>query len=336
MRVLSLALSTVCLSLLLTSARAEDPRSRVYRESFKVKPGGNLMVDTDRGSISVEGRDVQEVQVEVRVKATRGSEARAAELLERHEVRLVQEGDTIRVEAELRGEKNWNWRGPNLEVSVQATVPREFNLEGTTAGGSVAAANLKGSVSVRTAGGSVRLENLTGAIQGRTAGGSIEGVRLDGEVKVNTAGGKITLEGVTGKQLHASTSGGGIRVAGVTVPAELKTSGGGIDVETSGAGLLASTSGGSVSAVFTGAPSAESVLKTSGGGVTAVLPADSRFDLDASTSAGSVRSEFPVSVTTSGGERSSLKGPVNGGGPILKLRSSAGSIHLKKGDGPKT
>ena len=59
------------------------------------------------------------------------------------------------------------------------------------------------------------------------------------------------------------------------------------------------------------------------------LPPSAAFQLDADTSAGSVRSDFPV-LTTRSGERSELKCPVNGGGPVLKLRTSAGSIRVKK------
>lgn len=330
MRLPTLALAVAAL-VVAGTVHAADARSRVHRESFKAAPGGRLVIESDRGSIQVEGRDTGEVQVEVTARVTRGSDSKAAELLERHEVRLVQEGDTIRVEARVRDEKSWNWRGPNLEVSIVATVPREFNLEGRTAGGSVHVANLKGSTAARTAGGSVRLENLEGAIQGRTSGGSVKGLHLKGEVELGTAGGGITVEGVSGKSLKAATAGGSIRVAGLTVPGELKTSGGSIEVESAGDALSASTSGGSISAAFTGVPTAEVVLKTSAGGVTVVLPPDSKFSLDASTSAGSVRSDFPVTVTgTSDRDRSSLKGPVNGGGPVMKLRTSAGSISVRK------
>jgi hypothetical protein len=63
--------------------------------------------------------------------------------------------------------------------------------------------------------------------------------------------------------------------------------------------------------------------------VTVVVPGDAAFDLDASTSAGRVSSDVPVTVVGKVA-RDRLKGTVNGGGKSLVLRSSAGSIHLKK------
>jgi DUF4097 and DUF4098 domain-containing protein YvlB len=70
-------------------------------------------------------------------------------------------------------------------------------------------------------------------------------------------------------------------------------------------------------------------LSTSGGGVTVVVSEHAAFSLDAATSAGRVTSDLPVTVIGKV-ERDRLKGTVNGGGKSVVLRSSAGSIRLKK------
>jgi hypothetical protein len=56
---------------------------------------------------------------------------------------------------------------------------------------------------------------------------------------------------------------------------------------------------------------------------------DIGVDVNARTSGGSVHTEFPVTVQ---GEikRSRLDAKLNGGGPELYLRTSGGSIYLKK------
>ena len=61
------------------------------------------------------------------------------------------------------------------------------------------------------------------------------------------------------------------------------------------------------------------------------MAGDAAFNLDAETSAGNVRSELPVVAV--GKEHDRLKGPVNGGGKTVWLRSSAGSIHVRRVDG---
>ena len=70
-------------------------------------------------------------------------------------------------------------------------------------------------------------------------------------------------------------------------------------------------------------------LETSGGGVTVRVAENSAFDLDAATSGGGVSSDLPVTVVGKIAH-DHLKGPVNGGGKPVVLRTSGGSIHVKK------
>jgi hypothetical protein len=90
-----------------------------------------------------------------------------------------------------------------------------------------------------------------------------------------------------------------------------------------------STSGGSISAVLPSPLPDEVKLSTSGGGVTVRVSEDAAFNLDAATSAGGVSSELPVTVVGKIA-RDRMKGAVNGGGKSVVLRTSAGSIHVKK------
>lgn len=102
--------------------------------------------------------------------------------------------------------------------------------------------------------------------------------------------------------LRAHTSGGGVRVDGVTSPCDVKTSGGGITAERVAGPLAAKTSGGGITArQCTGALE----LKTSGGGITVE---DATSPVEAHTSGGSVR--------------------VTGTPPRIDLKTSGGSIHF--------
>jgi DUF4097 and DUF4098 domain-containing protein YvlB len=113
-------------------------------------------------------------------------------------------------------------------------------------------------------------------------------------------------------------------------PAHVGSSGGGINIENVTGKIDASTTGGSVAAKFSSPLSEEVKLGTSGGGVTLRVPESSAFDLDASTSGGSVNCELPVAVTGKVAHNH-MKGPVNVGGKPVVLRTSGGSIHVKKG-----
>ena len=70
-------------------------------------------------------------------------------------------------------------------------------------------------------------------------------------------------------------------------------------------------------------------LRTSGPGkIEVVLSSSTAVNIDAGTS-GSISSDIPIQVQGLLTE-DKLKGTLNGGGPLLKLRTSLGEIRLKK------
>ncbi len=71
------------------------------------------------------------------------------------------------------------------------------------------------------------------------------------------------------------------------------------------------------------------MLKTSAGSITLRLTEDTRVDIDAKASGGRVRTDLDIERE---GEESKtkLKGELNGGGPLVTLRTSAGSIKILK------
>ena len=61
------------------------------------------------------------------------------------------------------------------------------------------------------------------------------------------------------------------------------------------------------------------------------LPRSVAVDLDAESSGGKVVSAIPVTTTVSGEQKpGNLRGKINGGGPMLSLRASAGDIRLNE------
>ena len=262
-------------------------------KSFKAQPGGQLVVDVDFGSIEVTPSDGSEITVDVVRKIHRGDKEAEQAFLKDRPITISQDGNTLTVRSRAET-KNWSWRGSQrTEGKYTLKVPAQFNTD------------------VRTSGGSITLNGLTGEAKAKTSGGSIKAAELRGS-------------------LNAHTSGGSIRANNVEGPIAVKTSGGSIDIANAKGKVEASTSGGSVSASFESPISDEVQLKTSGGGVTLKVPETSAFDLDASTSGGSVSSDLAVKTDGGKPKRTSLRGPVNGGGKPVVLRTSGGSVKVKK------
>ena len=145
-------------------------------------------------------------------------------------------------------------------------------------------------------------------------------------VDLETSGGSIALSSLTGK-VDAYTSGGSIKLGHIDGDVKVKTSGGSIRVDQVKGSINAHTSGGSIKVEMAQQPTKDSRLTTSGGSVTAYLLPSIEVDLTASTSGGRVRSEFDVNGSV---KKTKIDGKINGGGPSLVLKTSGGSVSIKK------
>jgi hypothetical protein len=311
-------------SCLLASAETKEQ----INKKFTVQPGGKLVVDIDFGSIDVSTNSSSEVIVDVLRTVSRSTKSAEETFLHDHPITFSQEGDTVTISARGKNKSNW-WRGSQrTEAKYTITVPAAFNAQLKTSGGHVAVSDLVGEVKAATSGGEFNFARLRGTLNGDTSGGKIRMSDCEGPQKVHTSGGSIETTGGSGS-LDGETSGGSVTVKDFRGPVHVESSGGRIAIENVTGKLNGSTSGGSISAKFSAPLSEEVKLDTSGGGVTLQVPESSAFELDASTSGGSVSSDLPVSIVGKAAH-SHLKGPVNGGGKLVILHTSGGSIHVKK------
>jgi Putative adhesin len=292
-----------------------------------VQPGGTLTVDVDFGSIDVTTADGNDVVVDAWRKVTRGKKADEESYLRDNPINVVQEGANVTVRSKSKQRFSWGMRNRN-EGKYTICVPAHYSAKLGTAGGGISVTGLSGEVTANTSGGGLKFAHLTGPLKGATSGGGIHVDQCEGALRINTSGGPIEVAG-GGGSLDGETSGGGVSVKDFRGPARVGTSGGGIRVERVSGEISGSTSGGAIHAELVSRVEAPVKLETSGGGVTVLVSGDAGFELDAETSGGSVSSDLPVTVTGKL-DHHRLKGPVNGGGKSVFLRSSGGSIHIKK------
>ena len=298
--------------LLALSANATTVATR----TFGVAVGGSLVVDTDIGSIQVSTTASTSVEVVVE-----GSGRRLEEL----EVEMSENEGTVTVVGDFPGKQVW---GRKPRVRFEISIPREFDIDLRTAGGSIRVGDLVGEARVKTSGGSLDLGEIDGPVWGRTSGGSI---RVDGctqAVDVHTSGGSITIGDVVG-DLKAHTSGGSISLGEVGGDIEARTSGGSVRIAAAGGTVNATSSGGSVTAVLTGQPSGDCQLKTSGGAVHVTIAEHLSLDISATCSGGRVNSDLQLTDVEQ--SKRSLRGALNGGGPDLVLHTSGGGVTIEGG-----
>ncbi len=308
---LSSALAAIALVLAATGAAQAD----TAHQSFAVEPGDRLIVDTEWSAIEVHTWDRSEVELVVQ---------RADKL----DLTYDQEAGTttIRGRKKSTGLFDFFGLGQGRAPLFRLTVPHQHDLELSTSGGGIEVADLQGRVSARTSGGNLIFGHIDGPIEGKTSGGFISLKGCSGTATVSTSGGSIRI-GEVGGEVQAKTSGGSIHISRAQGSVQAKTSGGSIKVDEALGPIRARTSGGSIRVQLSQQPHGPCHLKTSGGNVEVSLAADIGLQVDARTSGGRVSSDFPAVGTLN---KNSLKAAINGGGPLMTLRTSGGSIRLHK------
>jgi hypothetical protein len=285
---------------------------RVVERSFQVQPGAHLKVATSGGEIRVSSSSDSVVTVTAKEHIRASSDAEADVILEKLKLSIEQHGNGVEATASYEDGSFMHFGiWPPVQVDFIVTVPASA------------------SVDLKTSGGGIAVGNLDGAVLGRTSGGEITLGKIGGEVDVSTSGGSVEIEEGRGV-VSLSTSGGNISAGRLAGAADLKTSGGDIEIGMAEGTLDAATSGGSVKAAFKGLLKGDCSLSTSGGEVKVVVDPSARFHLDASTSGGDVRADgLTITIAHGGAGKSDLSGDVNGGGAVLRLRSSGGDIRVK-------
>lgn len=308
MKLLTSFLTTGLLAILPLSLHAKIDRS--VEKTFAVQPGGTLSVNTQGGDVRVITGSDSEVRVVARQRFPRAkTDVEADEIMRDLTFELKQDGNNVSVVTKQERRLGFNWSN-RVQIDFTITVPSRYSTD------------------LRTSGGDISVASLDGKVTANTSGGDIELARIDGEINVTTSGGDISLtEGTATARLH--TSGGDIRVGRIAGPADINTSGGDIEINSAGSTIKASTSGGDVRATFDGGIPADTSLSSSGGDIVARLTKPTAFRLDASTSGGDVEADgLTITIERGGVGKSRLVGAVNGGGPLLKLRTSGGDIKI--------
>jgi DUF4097 and DUF4098 domain-containing protein YvlB len=230
-------------------------------------------------------------------------------------------------------------------------------ISASSGGGSVDVKAAGAQVKVETGGGSIQIHSANGPVEATSGGGSITIDSSKLSIVVETGGGSINV-GNDGGDLRASTGGGSINAGDIHGKAELETGGGSISLRSangpvraeSGGGSLelhkmthgvqAETGGGGIVAEFIGYGKnfAASRLETAAGDIRVFLPADLPVTVRAEVDVANghkIHSDFPdLQVVSEGSEwgpkESYCHGSLNGGGPVLSIHTSTGSIDLLK------
>jgi len=208
-----------------------------------------------------------------------------------------------------------------------------------TGGGTIHIGSAKGKVIAESGGGNLDLVSGSQGASLETGGGSIQVQKCTGEVKASTGGGSIDLGEISGGGATMETGGGSLKIASASGPVKAETGGG--TIELYGVPVAhVETGAGAVIAKFISSTGGrgDSVLETGVGDITVYLMPNVNLTIHASIEAAAghrITSDFPeIKVSSEGGQWDpklvTAEGNLNGGGPVLKVRTTMGNIYIRR------
>ncbi len=329
-----------------------------------VQPGTQILIQTQRGDITVEGADEQEVRIVAKKTGMAIDEEAAQKLAREAKVVLVDTpgGLEIRPEAKTRF-------GERVRVSFEVHVPRRVlldlkaedgDLRATNIGGNLSAIARRGTVEVRDVGGDVRAETLKGDVRVAGAKGSVRITGKGGEVEISDVNADASVEGEFYGPIRLRNIAKGTRyVSSRTdltlgpLPGRMEMDRGDLRVDDASGNILLTTrekdidlenvtgrvrienKHGEVAVRLHAAPKEEISITNESGGVELALPSASSFEVDAYSRSGEIENEFDdptMKVSQDNQGNSTLVGKRGGKGPRVALKTTYGQIRIRKSD----
>jgi hypothetical protein len=295
-----------------------------FDRTLSVSGPVDLTVQTGSGAINVRRGESSKVEIHGTIRTDHGRKGGDVEA-RIHEIEsnppIEQSGNTIRV-----GHFDDRDRERHISISYELIMPAESKLRAESGSGEQTVEGINGPLDANSGSGSQRFTNIGGEVRARTGSGEIELHSITGSVHATAGSGTIRAIGIAGG-LTASSGSGNITLEQTAAgDVEVSTGSGEIEIKGAKGAVKATTGSGSIHAQ--GQPTGEWRLRSGSGNVTAELPKGAAFELVARSSSGHIETshELAVEGTLS---RSELRGKANGGGVLVDLNTSSGSINIR-------
>lgn len=295
-----------------------------FDRTLAVTGAVDLDVQTGSGNITVRAGDSSKVEIHAKIHASswhNGNDVEARIKSIEDNPPIEQSGNTIRI-----GHESDHEREHNISISYELIVPAQTKLHSQSGSGDESAEGISGPVDANSGSGSLRLSEIGGETHARTGSGDIELKSIKGSSRAGSGSGSIHAMGIGGA-FNGQTGSGDIRLEqSAPGDVEIGTGSGSVEVKSVKGAVRVSTGSGQIEA--SGDPTGEWKLRTGSGDVTVEFPKQAAFDVVAHTSSGSIDTEHEMAVQGSINSHE-LHGKVNGGGVVVDLSTSSGTIRIR-------
>lgn len=178
----------------------------------------------------------------------------------------------------------------NISIDYDITAPAEVALN------------------LHSGSGDVQVDQLGRYVEAGSGSGNLVIHGVHGAAELSTGSGDIELQETASGDVRAKSGSGNIRIHGLNGGLTARTGSG--DIEADGR--------------LTGAAN----LSSGSGDVRLHLTPDAHFNLEASTGSGDINVRYPNAPQQGEHNHHHLSGPVNGGGPLLEVRTGSGDVSI--------
>jgi len=295
-----------------------------FDRTLAVTGAVDLDVQTGSGNITVRPGDSSKVEIHAKIHASSWHndgdvEARIKSIEDNPPIE--QTGNTIRIGHEMNRE-----REHNISITYEIIVPAQTKLHSQSGSGDESAEGISGPVDATSGSGTLRITDVGGEARAQTGSGDVDLKSIKGASHVRSGSGSIHAISIGGA-FTGQTGSGDVRLEqSAPGDVEISTGSGSVEVKSVKGAVRVSTGSGEIEAA--GDPTGEWKLRTGSGDVTVTLAKDAAFDVYAHSSSGNIDTDREMAVQGNINHHE-IHGKVNGGGVMVDLSTSSGTIRIR-------
>ncbi len=323
-----------------------------------LKPGAKISITTGYGSISVHTGESNDIRVIATKTVSASNESDGKRRAQQIKVDVVPVSDGYDVHPDASSD---------AEVDLEVNVPKQVTIVARSGRGDISASDVSGPVTAAAQHGNVEIHDVIGDIDAQMQHGDVRITGVHGNVHLTGRGSQVELGDIKGdatiegefygpirvrnvdKTTHFTSSrtdltivqlsgrmemdSGQLQISDTLGGVTLVTKNKDVNMENVAGRIHIENRHGDIKVQLRQPPHEEINLSDDSGEINLTLPASSTFEIMATSRSGEIQNDFqvPTLKSTQNNENSQLEGKVGTRGPQIRLTTTYGTIHVRKG-----
>jgi hypothetical protein len=293
-----------------------------FSQTYRVTGDGMLDLQNVAGDVRVTSGRGNEIRIDATKRVRTRDDNLTRRLLSELRIDVSHVGNRVEVRTMYPRTQG---RNTSLSVDYVITVPVNAVVNVKAISGDVSVAEVKGEVRAETVSGSVDITATPNLASAKTISGDVRarGITTGATLTLGTVSGSVIASALEARVIEAGTVSGNVHLTNVRADrVQAKSMSGDIEFESR------LSKGGRYE------------FNAHSGNVRVMLTQPSGFELDASSFSGSIRSDFPITLRSSGGtddsrnrrgpRNTAIRGTFGDASAVLSVRSFSGNVVITR------